>query len=81
MMGAVIIYIELLRKSMDWFLYDNGLCHERVKTNKVLRMMIQQHKSVVAVHLKFINKRISKFRLGCAGHISGIARLDKRFYS
>ena len=18
---------------MDWFLYDNGLCHERVKTN------------------------------------------------
>ena len=44
-------------------------------------MMIQQHKSVVAVHLKFINKRISKFRLGCAGHISGIARLDKRFYS
>ena len=66
---------------MDWFLYDNGLCHERVKTNKVLRMMIQQHKSVVAVHLKFINKRISKFRLGCAGHISGIARLDKTFYS
>ena len=22
--------IDLLRKSMDWFLYDNGLCHERV---------------------------------------------------
>ena len=23
--------IHLLRKSMDWFLYDNGLRHERVK--------------------------------------------------
>ena len=23
--------IDLLRKSMDWFLYDNGLCLERVK--------------------------------------------------
>ena len=23
--------IDLLGKSMDWFLYDNGLCHERVK--------------------------------------------------
>ena len=28
MMGAVII---LQSKSMDWFLYDNSLCHERVK--------------------------------------------------
>ena len=24
--------VHLLRKSMDWFLYDNGLRHERVKT-------------------------------------------------
>ena len=23
-------FIELLRKSMDWFLYDRGLHHERV---------------------------------------------------
>ena len=23
--------IDLIRKSMDWFLYDNGLRHERVK--------------------------------------------------
>ena len=23
--------IDLRSKSMDWFLYDNGLCHERVK--------------------------------------------------
>ena len=29
--------IDLLCKTMDWFLYDNGLCHERVKfTAKVL---------------------------------------------
>ena len=25
--------IDLLCKSMDWFLNDNGLCHERVKQN------------------------------------------------
>ena len=25
--------IDLLRKSMDWFLYDNGLRHERVKAD------------------------------------------------
>ena len=23
--------IDLLRKSMDWFLYDRDLCHERIK--------------------------------------------------
>ena len=23
--------IDLRSKSMDWFLYDNGLCHKRVK--------------------------------------------------
>ena len=25
---------EAVRKSMDWFLYNNGLCHERVKLIK-----------------------------------------------
>ena len=25
--------VDLFRKSMGWFLYDNGLCHERVKSN------------------------------------------------
>ena len=24
--------VDVLRKSMDWFLYDNGLLHERVKS-------------------------------------------------
>ena len=28
--------IDLQSKSMDWFLYDNGLRHERVKTPLVL---------------------------------------------
>ena len=28
--------IDLLRKSMDWFLYDNGLRHERVKTKIII---------------------------------------------
>ena len=34
MTEAVIIKnqsVDLLRKSMDWFLYDNGLRRERVK--------------------------------------------------
>ena len=26
---------DLLRKSMDWFLYDNGLRHEKVKVSNV----------------------------------------------
>ena len=29
-------FIDLLRKSMDWFLYDNGLRHERVKNSILL---------------------------------------------
>ena len=31
--------IDLLRKSMDWFLCDNGLRHERVKSNSYLHCM------------------------------------------
>ena len=26
--------IDLQKKSMDWFLYDNGLSHERVKSRQ-----------------------------------------------
>ena len=33
--------IELLRKSMDWFLYDNGLRHERVKQAQILFKKLQ----------------------------------------
>ena len=28
--------IDLIRKSMDWFLHDNGLSHERVNDNLLL---------------------------------------------
>ena len=31
---------DLQRKSMDWFLYDNSLRHERVKFDKVLNMSL-----------------------------------------
>ena len=27
--------IDLQRKLMDWFLYDNGLRHDRVKSNAI----------------------------------------------
>ena len=39
MTEAVIINhsIDLLRKSMDWFLYDNELRHERVKSNSIYK--------------------------------------------
>ena len=33
---AIIQYLTL---SMDWFLYDNGLRHERVKDNKQLKIL------------------------------------------
>ena len=32
--------IDLMRKSMDWFLYDNGLRHERVNSNYFMYMHI-----------------------------------------
>ena len=59
---------------MEWFLYDNGLCHERVKKNqnKLLGMnaklsVIQQFsKKCEIIHV--INK--------CHGKISGDAEDD-----
>ena len=33
--------IELLRKSMDWFLYDNGLRHERFNGNEIKTIYIK----------------------------------------
>ena len=35
--------IDLLRKSMDWFLYDIGLHHERVNNAKVVTYSTQKH--------------------------------------
>ena len=34
--------IDLLHKSMDWFLYDNSLRHERVKAVSLVAPMIQK---------------------------------------
>ena len=33
-------FFYLLRKSMDWFLYDNGLRHERVKDEVIILCLI-----------------------------------------
>ena len=35
----------LLCKSVDWFLYDNGPCHERVKNlwNRLLKSLLKLH--------------------------------------
>ena len=32
--------IDLLRKSMDWFLYDNGLRHEKVNENHLAHTIL-----------------------------------------
>ena len=34
--------IDLLRQSMNWFLYDNDLCHERVK-EPFGRLLLHKH--------------------------------------
>ena len=53
MTEAVIIY--LLRKSMDWYLYDNGLRHERVKDLYLLKSQtsIKEHLAVNHLRKKF----------------------------
>ena len=33
-------FIDLLCKSMDWFLYDNGLRHERVKVDLTIAIFL-----------------------------------------
>ena len=33
--------ITLLRKSMDWFLYDNAVCRERVKMGKKIKKNVE----------------------------------------
>ena len=49
--------IDLLRKSMNWFLYDNGLRHERVKEvlyNKSLSMKFLDLKGLKTVDHRVI---------------------------
>ena len=44
-----LYHIDLQSKSMDWFLYDRGLRHEKVKKKYI-------HDN----HLPFMNKELSK---------------------
>ena len=72
--------IQLIDKSMDWFLYDNGLLHERVKRNFVDDLLkAQQHISnIFLMYLLFplkihahegylCNTRINIFRIYLPG--------------
>ena len=46
---------------MDWFLYDNGLRHERVKETKRLKSLIEE--SIAELYLE--PKRASTMKLFC----------------
>ena len=35
-------FIDLLRKSIDWFLYDNSLRHERVKFDQLVLLFLSE---------------------------------------
>ena len=49
--------IDLLCKSMDWFLYEIGLRRERVKENEeTMKCLLQQRKSKKLNHLKYTPK-------------------------
>ena len=52
--------IDLQNKSMDWFLYDRGFCHERVKQMRNTSQIVNI--SMVAIqHIReFFTKRISE---------------------
>ena len=49
--------IHLLRKSMEWFLYDNGLRHERVNTSWRLRNVVS--------YISFVNEVRTCFACIC----------------
>ena len=51
--------IDLQSKSMDWFLYDNGLRYERVKNSWVFHLSFQLiFQVVLLVESNFINRRL-----------------------
>ena len=43
---------DLLRKSMDWLLYDNGLRHERVK------LVNSKHEDQASVHNDSLSRNL-----------------------
>ena len=53
--------IDLRRKSMDWFLYDNGLRHERVKL--ISRRLQKYFKSLFATTVKPFWQHIFKISI------------------
>ena len=55
--------IDLLRKSMDWFLYDIGLRHERVKFAKFVGTHFSQSTTgrlLLIVAVSIVVRRIDK---------------------
>ena len=58
-------YIDLLRESMDCFLYDNGLRHERVKEKSTCFYFINgsynRSKSFISNHLERLNRTIDEY--------------------
>ena len=50
--------IDLLRKSMDWFLYDIGLRHERIKKHFLKRGYTHQHSEKAVLAVKNIQRNI-----------------------
>ena len=78
--------IDLQSKSMDWFLYDNGFCHERVRilslnssfskrgTKKQSRNILQQHLSL------YSNKLLVNFKNLFLKHSHCYCYLDPHRY-
>ena len=50
---------------MDWFLYDNGLRHERVNTNLLILTLLQKFYSHFIFHLSAIQRFISTWVKSC----------------
>ena len=46
-----LIYIDLRSRSMDWFLYDNGLRRERVKESLTQILQYRSYSNVVITWL------------------------------
>ena len=42
-----ILFNSFMTEAVDWFLYDNGLCHERVKRSKGTSNIITNWKTAV----------------------------------
>ena len=43
---------------MDWFLYDNGLRHERVKVSSMFSKQLEDQLQLVLVHFKVFSAKV-----------------------